>query len=130
MVLGAGANNKDNNMILLRYSWHWQMSWAPILIGLIVLVALAYFFLFPMLVAKAARNRGRSGVLWFILSLLISPVLTVLLLLAMGDTDAKRKERWMHEELIRNKVQNSPTSETSNADNDRLRKLLEQSRQS
>lgn len=106
------------------------MNWAPILIGLIVLVVLAYFLLFPILVAKAARNRGRSGTLWFILSLLISPVLTVLLLLALGDTDAKRRERWMHEEQIRNRVPNHPSNTSSHEGNERLQKLLEQSRRS
>lgn len=82
-----------------------------------------------MLVAKAARNRGRSGVLWFFLSLLINPILAVLLLLAMGDTDAKRKEKWMHEELIRTKVQNKTVAD-KNGDNEQLKKLLEQSRHS
>ena len=106
------------------------MNWAPILIGLMVLVVLAYFLLFPILVAKAARNRGRSGTLWFFLSLLISPILTVLLLLAMGDTDAKRRERWMHEDQIRNRMPSQPTTTSSHEDNERLRKLLEQSRRS
>jgi type VI protein secretion system component VasK len=117
-------------MIILGYGWQWHLDWTPIIIGLIVLLILAYFLLFPILVAKAARNRGRSGALWFLLSLLISPVLTVLLLLAMGDTDAKRKERWAHEEQIRNRMQNRQTTAASHEDNEQLRHLLEQSRRS
>ena len=115
-------------MIQLNYSWQWQINWAPIIIGLIVLVFLAYFLLFPILVAKAARNRGRSGTLWFILSLLISPVLTVQLLLAMGDTDAKRMERWKREEQFRNQMSNRHTDSAKNEENDNLKRLLEQSR--
>ncbi len=106
------------------------MDWTPVIIGLIGLVVLAYIFLFPMLVAKAARERGRSGALWFLLSLLISPLLTLLLLLVMGDTDARRRERWMQEEQLRGIMQNRPTSKTSHEDNERLRKLLAQSRRS
>lgn len=116
-------------MIVLSAGWHWHLNWAPFIIALIVLVVIAYFLVFPMLIAKAAKNRGRSSVLWFILSLLINPILAVLLLLAMGDTDAKRKERWMREELIRNRVQNN-TATDSNSDNERLKQLLAQSRQS
>ena len=105
------------------------MDWIPIIIGTIVLVVLAYFLAFPLLIAKAAKNRGRSGTLWFFLSLLINPILAVLLLLAMGDTDAKRKERWLFEEQVRNKTQNTPSTGSSD-DNERLKKLLAQSRRS
>ena len=127
---GTDERGNDNEKILLRYGWQWQMDWTPVIIGLIGLVVLAYIFLFPMLVAKAARERGRSGALWFLLSLLISPLLTLLLLLVMGDTDARRRERWMQEEQLRGIMQNRPTSKTSHEDNERLRKLLAQSRRS
>ena len=116
--------------MLLSYSWQWHMNWAPIVIGLIALVVIAYFLLFPILVAKAARNRGRSGTLWFLLSLLISPILTVLLLLAMGDTDAKRREKWQKEEHIRNSMPSHYPNTSSHEDNNHLKQLLEKSRHS
>lgn len=118
-------------MLLSNSGWHWQIDWTPFIIAAIVLVALAYFFAFPLLIARAAKNHGRSGVLWFIFSLFISPLLALLFLIALGDTDAKRKERWLREEQIKNMVQNrQPTTTSSNDDNDRLKQLLAQSRRS
>lgn len=39
---------------------------------------------FAVVVGVAAANRGRSGVAWFLLAAIISPLLGGLLLLAMG----------------------------------------------
>jgi hypothetical protein len=41
-----------------------------------------------LLVARVANNKGRSGGAWFILSLFISPLLTLIALLAMPTVDA------------------------------------------
>ena len=118
-------------MNLLSYGWTFHINWAPIIIGIIVLGVLAYCLAFPLLIAQAAKNHGRSGILWFLFSLIISPLLAVLLLIALGDTDSKRKERWLKEEAIRNRVYNNSSSATTNKnDNEQLRRLLEQSRRS
>lgn len=45
---------------------------------------LLFWLGFALVVGVAASNRGRSGVGWFLLSLVISPVLGGLLLLAFG----------------------------------------------
>jgi hypothetical protein len=49
-------------------------------IGLIVV---AIILMFPILVGVAASNRGRSGFGWFCLSLLITPLFSFILLLAL-----------------------------------------------
>jgi hypothetical protein len=49
-------------------------------------VELFFFWVaFAIIVGVAANARGRSGVGWFLLSLLISPLLTGLLVLALKD---------------------------------------------
>jgi hypothetical protein len=46
----------------------------------------AFFYLvFCVAVGLLASSRGRSGTLWFILSLLISPVLALIILLVMRN---------------------------------------------
>jgi hypothetical protein len=47
-------------------------------------VLLAYF-VFAIMVGMAATARGRSGLGWFLLSLFISPLLTILFLLALPN---------------------------------------------
>lgn len=41
-----------------------------------------------VLPAKMARVRNRSPVIWVLISLVASPVLAILLLLALGDAEA------------------------------------------
>ena len=117
-------------MILLSQGWHFHIDWAPIIVIVIIILALAYFLMFPLLIAKAAKNKGRSGFLWFVFSLFISPLLAILLLLVLGDTDARRREKAVEAERIRNRMQSIATSNSSQSENRRLQQLLEQSRHS
>ena len=126
---GAGGQTKEKEMIL-EAGWHWEFNWGAFIIFLIAIVILAYFLAFPLLIAKAAKNRGRSGTLWFFLSILFSPLLVILLLIAMGDTDAKRKEKWMHEEMMRRPLQPQQPDDRSKQENERLKMLLAKSRKS
>lgn len=52
---------------------------------------------FALLVAIAASNRGRSAFLWFLLACIISPLLAIVLLLAMANLRRDRRE----EEMLR-----------------------------
>ncbi|MAO26230.1 MAG: hypothetical protein CMN19_01985 [Roseovarius sp.] len=52
----------------------------PLLISLVFIIWLAIF-----LPASMARTRGRSAVLWVLVSLFLSPLLAILLLLVLGD---------------------------------------------
>lgn len=44
-----------------------------------------FWFLFSIAVAVLASNRGRSGFLWFIFSILLSPLLGVIFVLVMEN---------------------------------------------
>ena len=60
--------------------------------GGIGLVALFLILFFPLLIARAAKNRGRSGLLWFFLSLMpfVGPITAGFFLLLLGDS----KNKW------------------------------------
>jgi RsiW-degrading membrane proteinase PrsW (M82 family) len=52
----------------------------PLLISLVFIIWLAI-----LLPASMARTRGRSAVLWVLVSLFLSPLLAILLLLVLGN---------------------------------------------
>lgn len=54
-------------------------------------VAIAWI-IFSVLIIVFAGSKGRSGCGWFILSLIISPLLAFIILACLGDTDEKRAE--------------------------------------
>lgn len=76
--------------------------------GFVFLIILAMagglIYLYWKLIAIVARKRGRSVWLWFFLSFVISPILVILLLLVLGETDEKHKERIAEEERIRKEI--------------------------
>ena len=61
-------------------------------------------FLWWKLIDIVAQKRGRSTWLWFIISIFITIFFAVLLLLVLGETDEKRKERIAEDEHIRKGV--------------------------
>lgn len=65
---------------------------------LIGLLAILFLSLIP---ASMARTRGRSQFGWFICSLLLSPLIAILILLCLGETDARRLEKIREEEELR-----------------------------
>lgn len=117
-------------MTILYSGWHFHFDWEPLIVGVIILLVLAYCMFFPLLIAKAAKNKGRSGFLWFFFSLFISPLLAILLLLVLGDTDARRREKAYEAEHIRNTVHGNTVPKYNYEDNKELQQLLEQSRRS
>ena len=111
----------------------------PLTIVYIILVILVFFLYLSIsiFVAEAARNHGRSGTFWFIYSLLISPLFCLLLLIALGDTEAKKKEKWLEQENLLRRILQSLGNKSSGKEeidkekeNERLRKLLEKTRRS
>lgn len=54
--------------------------------GFIIYVALCF------VVYAVANSKGRSGCGWFFLSLLISPLIAIIIVAIIGDTDEKRRE--------------------------------------
>jgi hypothetical protein len=49
------------------------------------LILLLLWIVLAFVVAFGARNRGRSGVIWFILAILFSPILVGIILLILGE---------------------------------------------
>lgn len=76
----------------------------------ILFVLLVFIPIFIVLViacslcADAAKNRGRSYSGWLWIALLSSPLLAAVLLIALGETTQKRRERIMEEEELRELV--------------------------
>ena len=60
---------------------------ALILIGVVLLVIHVLICLIPFFMA---RKRGRSGLLWFVISLIIGWFWTIIILLIVGDTAEKK----------------------------------------
>lgn len=52
-------------------------------LGLVVVFVVAFFW--NLLVAWMARNRNRSGLFWFLVSFIITPLASMILLLLLGD---------------------------------------------
>ena len=101
-------------MIPLAYGSPLTFDWIPLLIALGILVGLAYIFLIPFCIAHAAKSKGRSASGWFFLSILINPFFAMLLLLIMGDTDAKRQQRILEDEKLRHTVRPKTTMPSAN----------------
>lgn len=49
-------------------------------------------------IAEAATIRGRSGAFWVFMALITTPLFALLLLIAIGDTEAKKMEKWLEQE--------------------------------
>ena len=62
----------------------WQI---PLLVlGIIVALALVYY-VYIGITLKMAKNRHRDPLAWILLSLLVSPLLTWIILLVVGDAE-------------------------------------------
>lgn len=90
-------------------------------------------------IVEAATVRGRSGAFWVFMAFITTPLFALLLLIAIGDTEAKKTEKWLEQENhLRNLLQSlrPKASEIDVIDtdkekeNERLRKLLEKTRRS
>jgi len=63
------------------------------------------------LISLLAKKKGRDAIGFFILSILISPLLTLIVLLIAGDSDEKRQEKVIEQEIIKTKISASSNSE-------------------
>ena len=59
--------------------------------------------LFPLLIAKAAKNRSRSGILWFFFALFTTPITAGFFLLVLGDSKHKWERDIIQQEKIKEK---------------------------
>jgi hypothetical protein len=67
----------------------------------ILLILLAIMMLISLIPYNMAEKRGRSKTGWFLFSIFLSPLLAVLILACLGDTDKRRKEKIAEAEEIR-----------------------------
>jgi len=52
-----------------------------------------FIIIFTIISYKMAKNRGRNGFGWAVFGLIVSPLLVWVILLVIGDTEEKRKEK-------------------------------------
>lgn len=50
-----------------------------------------FWFVISIVVGAVASNKGRSGIGWFFISLLITPIISLIILLCIGDSDEKKE---------------------------------------
>ena len=62
------------------------------------------WFIFCIIVGRAASNRGRSGFGYFFLSLILSPLIGFIIILVLGENKNIRTERIYEEAEIRESV--------------------------
>ena len=62
---------------------------ALLFMGIFVVITIAYFLFIPTCVALVAKKKGRHGLVWFLLSIFINPIVALLLLIALGDKENK-----------------------------------------
>lgn len=67
------------------------------IIAIIVNALILLYFVYEL-----ASKNGRSIFYWIILSLCVTPIISILLLSCIGETEEKRRERlWKDEEYLR-----------------------------
>ena len=70
------------------------------MVGVIILFIVVYL-LFCIVPAYMADKRGRNIIGWFILSIIITPIYTSLILACLGVTEQRYKDRIFQEEKWR-----------------------------
>ncbi len=68
---------------------------------LIILALTIAFLLICYLITTMANKQGRNVFVWLLLSLFVSPILVILCLALLGDTEERRREKVLEEERLR-----------------------------
>lgn len=55
-------------------------------------------FFLNFVIAIIASDKGRNGVLWFVFSVFITPYVAMFLMLLIGETKEKRREKFFEQE--------------------------------
>ncbi len=66
-----------------------------------MIIGLIFWIIIACLIFPFAKNRGRNGLGWFIFSVFFSPLLGFIVLLCLGDTEERRKEKIIEDEKLR-----------------------------
>lgn len=69
---------------------------------LIMLAIIVNALILLYYVYELACKNGRSSLYWIILSLCVTPIISIILLSCIGETEEKRRERlWKDEEYLK-----------------------------
>ena len=71
---------------------------------IIILILIIFYTIPSIIVGAAASNRGRSGVGYFFVSIIFSPIIGFIILLVLGDNNKIRTERIKEDAEIRENV--------------------------
>ena len=85
-----------------------------ILVILVMIICLSVLALFCLIPVSMAKKRGRRQFGWFIFSMLFSPILGMIFLAFLGETEEKRKERLTEEINLRLRLENHYTNQVQN----------------
>lgn len=66
--------------------------------GLFIVVVIIVVLILLVFVREMAITKGRNINGWIILSLLLSPIICIVLLACLGETEEKRRERLLKEQ--------------------------------
>ena len=80
------------------------MDRGEILALTVVLLVFVAFIALCMIPTSMAKKRGHSQFGWFLFSFLLSPILGVIVLACLGETEEKRKRRILEEEKLRQEI--------------------------
>lgn len=67
----------------------------------VVVLVLVAFIALCMVPVSMAKKRGRSKLGWFLFSFFLSPLLGMIFLACLGETEERRRERLLEEEELR-----------------------------
>jgi hypothetical protein len=80
-------------------------------------VGIVFWITLTCLIPEMAKKRGRNVLGWFLLSFfLISPLMGVICLAFLGETEEKRKKRIMEEEELKELVRHKNSHQESKAE--------------
>ena len=71
-----------------------------ILIVMDFIILFIVYVVLSFIVIPVATSKGRGGCSWFFLSLLISPIIVIIILLALGDTEELKQKRLIEQARI------------------------------
>jgi len=90
----------------------------------IALLILAVAILLTIGVYHLAKKNGRDATVWVLTSLFISPILSLIILLCIGETSEKREERITNDVLLENKIRKMIINDELNAKDEELRESI------
>ena len=89
-------------------------NWIGFLMGIAVLYIVLTIIMLYYIAVYMANKRGRSTLNWFLLSLLYSPITSIIILLLIGETKEKWRERIIEEDKLRSNYRNTNSDSESN----------------